>query len=104
MYGQTKFGTKYMKAPGLQFKRHVKEEVETNYPNHKTFVNPVAFFVSFYLPDKRKRDSSNVLKILEDALTEAGIWEDDSLIHLHILQKVGHLEGGCVVIEVEELE
>lgn len=36
-------------------------------------------------PDRRARDLSNIPKALEDALTHAGVWADDSLIdELHI--------------------
>jgi crossover junction endodeoxyribonuclease RusA len=31
-------------------------------------------------PDRRKRDLSNLLKAIEDAMTEAGVWGDDSQI------------------------
>jgi len=31
-------------------------------------------------PDRRRRDKDNVEKVVFDALTEAGVWADDSLI------------------------
>ena len=41
--------------------------------------------ITLHVPDKRKRDLDNYLKALFDALTKAGLWEDDSQIdQLHI--------------------
>lgn len=103
MYGQTKFGTRYMKAPGVQFKQDVKDMLAICYPEHKTITNPVSFNVQLLLPDRRTRDSSNILKILEDALTEAGAWKDDSLIHVHVIHKLGYVPHGAIYIEIEEI-
>ncbi len=49
--------------------------------------NPCSMRSVFYLPDKRKRDISNLLKQLEDACVDAGILRDDSLIYHHTLIK-----------------
>lgn len=39
-------------------------------------------------PDRRVRDLSNLPKALEDALTHAGVWADDSLIdELHVYRR-----------------
>lgn len=40
--------------------------------NEKTIVEAVVFF-----PDKRRRDVSNVFKVLLDALQEGGVYTDD---------------------------
>lgn len=37
--------------------------------------------VAIYPPDKRRRDSDNIWKVVGDALTKAGVWVDDSLVH-----------------------
>ena len=36
--------------------------------------------VIVYPPDKRKRDLDNYMKPLQDAITHAGLWDDDSQI------------------------
>ena len=36
--------------------------------------------IELYPPDKRRRDLDNFNKGVLDALTHAGVWEDDSLI------------------------
>ena len=51
-------------------------------------------------PDKRKRDLDNILKSLLDALTYAGIWEDDSQIDdLRIYRAT---IGGMVKVRIYE--
>jgi crossover junction endodeoxyribonuclease RusA len=39
---------------------------------------PISTAWTFYPPDLRARDSTNLLKVVEDALTRALFWEDDS--------------------------
>lgn len=36
--------------------------------------------IEAWMPDKRKRDLDNLLKAILDALTHAGVWNDDSQI------------------------
>lgn len=46
---------------------------------------PVRVRVELYPADARRRDLDNYLKSLFDALTEAQVWEDDSLVRdLHV--------------------
>ena len=49
-------------------------------------------------PDRRRRDLDNTLKALLDALTHAGVWEDDSQIDdLHVVRGPVLREGGVLV-------
>ena len=53
-----------------------------NKPNLNT---PIDVKMVITPPDRRKRDIDNICKTLWDALTLAGMWTDDRLIHnLHI--------------------
>jgi crossover junction endodeoxyribonuclease RusA len=62
---------------------------------------PLAVTLRVHAPDRRARDLDNLPKALLDALTHAGLWEDDSLIdELHIF-RCGPIKGGCVVVQVE---
>ena len=51
-------------------------------------------------PDKRRRDLDNMLKPMLDALTHAGLWDDDSQIDdLHICRHPPRA-GGLMIVEV----
>jgi len=64
-------------------------------PNNDTFFKHFELEYVLYLPDKRKRDISNVLSIVDknfaDALVAHGIVEDDNYT---FLKKVTYLYGG----------
>jgi crossover junction endodeoxyribonuclease RusA len=62
--------------------------------------------VEAWMPDRRRRDLDNTLKATQDAMTHAGIWDDDSQIDdLRIVRKrdaAGRLQlGGMLVIRLE---
>lgn len=40
----------------------------------------MAVKVKIVPPDRRRRDSGNIIKVLYDALTRAGFWADDCLV------------------------
>lgn len=55
--------------------------------------------VYLYPPDKRVRDIDNIAKPLLDALTQAGVFNDDSQVdRLLIVRKEQQKGGGCRVI------
>jgi len=68
----------------------------------KTFMNPVRWTMIWQPPDKRRRDGSNLLKILEDSLNKI-VYFDDELIHEHHLYKGVQYKGGLIMLEVEEI-
>jgi crossover junction endodeoxyribonuclease RusA len=52
-------------------------------------------------PDKRRRDLDNLLKAALDALTHAGVWDDDGQIDRLLIQRGPVTPGGSLRIEVE---
>jgi len=59
--------------------------------------------VTLYPPDERRRDIGNFDKALFDALTHAGVWDDDSQIddQRFLRGQVG--KPGFVIVEVETI-
>lgn len=56
-----------------------------------------------YMPDRRRRDISNLIKVTEDILTHAGIWLDDEQIDDLRIVRAGVEAPGRVEIEIEEI-
>lgn len=65
---------------------------------------PVCVSIVFHPPDKRKRDLDNLPKALFDAITAAGIWADDSLVHEMHLKWGRKINGGKALVKIEILE
>lgn len=53
-------------------------------------------------PDRRARDSDNVMKTVKDCLTRAGVWVDDSnkVIRREVFQWTEPVERGLVTLRV----
>ena len=73
--------------------------------NHGTFTCPVQVELDLYPPDNRRRDIDNSQKSLLDALTCAGVYEDDSLIHKITVTKRDPMPpNGMAFIRISEYE
>lgn len=68
----------------------------------KVFSSPVRWTMIWHPPDKRRRDGSNLLKVLEDSLNKI-VYFDDELIHEHHLYRGNIVKGGLVMLEIEEI-
>ncbi len=55
-----------------------------------------------YPPDRRRRDIDNLFKSLFDAMTYAGIYDDDSQIKLLYARMLEPIENGKVCIRMED--
>lgn len=69
-------------------------------PRPHTLVGPVSVIVTLYPPDRRRRDLDNFNKALFDALTRAGIWQDDSQIKRLLLEWGPITPKGQVVVAI----
>ncbi|EPR42707.1 endodeoxyribonuclease RusA [Desulfovibrio sp. X2] len=65
---------------GREYKKAVAVEVGKRLPAHCRLAGRLAVEVVLVAPDRRARDIDNSLKALLDAMTEAGVWHDDSQI------------------------
>ena len=92
-YKVARSGIRYLdKSVGI-FRDKIAEAVNEQCPG-LYLDEPMFMEVYLYPPYKRRRDLDNYMKGLLDALTEAGLWEDDSLIHqLHIYRGIQVLNG-----------
>ena len=100
-YKVTRSGQRYLDKKVRAFRACVAEDISEQCPG--LYLDyPLFLEVYLYPPDRRKRDLYNYMKGLLDSLTEAGLWEDDSLINqLHIYRGEVVAEGN-VRIEISE--
>ena len=100
-YKVTRHGQRYLDKKVRAFRDVVAESVHEQMPG-VTLDESIFMEVYLFPPDRRKRDLDNYMKGLLDALTEAGIWDDDSLIdQLHIYRGV-IVNGGSVRVELSD--
>ena len=85
-YGNGNGGRKFIKAAGVAYRAAVVDYVT----RHK-LVAPegrLCVAIDLFPPDRRRRDIDNSSKAALDALTHAGVYQDDCLIdQLHITRK-----------------
>jgi len=60
--------------------------------------------IIFYPPDARRRDLDNYNKALFDALTHAGVWEDDSQVKRMLVEWGPVVPKGKVEITINKYE
>lgn len=75
----------YISPKGKNFRDDVQQAIIQQIPDVALGDMRMLMEVVLFPPDKRKRDLDNHMKALLDAMTIAGVWEDDSQIdQLHI--------------------
>ncbi|WP_019585260.1 RusA family crossover junction endodeoxyribonuclease [Deinococcus apachensis] len=88
---------------GRAYRRAVKERMQA-YRIHAPYTTPpgarLALTLTACPPDKRARDLSNLPKALEDALTHAKVWADDSLVDELRVVRGEVCPGGRVVVQI----
>ena len=102
-YVKTKQG-QFISMKGKKYRADVEAEVEQQLAalgvlplEHSLNVTVVV-----HMPDKRKRDIDNYMKSLLDALTKAGVWEDDSLVDQLIIYRGARVYGGGIRLAIND--
>lgn len=100
-YGNRRGGGKFIKKDGIAFHKEVSDIVAA--AGHPTITGKVAVFVAVYPKNNIKQDIMNREKLLSDAMTMAGVWEDDSLVDSFTIVRRHKVKGGKVRVIVHEL-
>ena len=66
----------------------------------KPSTEPATVEILLFPPDARRRDIDNYNKALFDALTHAGVWEDDSQVKKMLVEWGPIVKGGSVEITI----
>jgi len=91
---------KYIKPAGLAYRKEVAEIVAQ--AGHKIFEGRIVMYASIYPANRIRQDLDNRLKALQDSLTHAGIWLDDSQIdELHLIRREV-VKGGQIDVLIFE--
>lgn len=77
-----------------------KQEVVSLIKNAPFFNHKVHVSIILQPRTKHTFDVDNYLKALLDALTEAKVWKDDSLVHSLYVEKGEPVKGGKVFIKI----
>lgn len=97
-YGNGRNGRKFIKQPGIEYRAAVLDYVtryKTKAPEGRLSVG-----IQLYPPDKRRRDVDNSAKAALDALTHAGVYQDDCLIDDLRITRMHIVKGGMLRIFV----
>lgn len=81
-FALTKKGKKYKQDLAFIVMSEIRKQ------NFKKLEDGVMLCVNFFPPDKRKHDTSNLLKVTEDAFELAGVYTNDNNIVRHFLDKI----------------
>jgi crossover junction endodeoxyribonuclease RusA len=99
-YVKTKRGV-FISMQGKKFRAEVLQAISEQLPgvhlDYKLLVEVV-----LYPPDNRTRDLGNYDKALMDAITEAGLWADDSLIDQQFFYRGEVTKSGSVFMRIGE--
>lgn len=67
----------------------------------KQIPDRLALWLVVQAPDRRARDLDNTVKAVQDALTHAGVWLDDSQIDRLLVERGPVVKGGMVSVTME---
>lgn len=101
-YVQGNGKSKYISPRGREFSKEVVACVseQINFLGGNALDGRLLVEVTLFPPDKRVRDLDNHMKALQDALTCAGVWKDDSQIDQLFIYRGQILKNGLAMVEI----
>ena len=87
-------GRTLISARGREYRAQVRGLVMAQKNGPEALYGPLAVHLRAWLPDRRSRDVDNLAKAPLDALTHAGVWQDDGqIVDLRITKQVSVKPG-----------
>ena len=94
-------GRHLISAKGREYRSEVISRIA---PLNYSARGRLAVVITCHAPDKRRRDLDNLVKGLNDALTHAGVWEDDSQVKRMLVEWGPVIPEGKVEITISKYE
>ena len=92
LYGAAANGAKFLLPEQRQFRSAVigivRGAMRGDQERAEQLAGRLEMRITLYFANRRRTDTSNRIKALEDALTHAGAYHDDSQIDRHIVERV----------------
>ncbi len=95
---------RHLSEKGRAYKKNVYADVLEQHGIFKPFEGRLRLTLEVWVPDKRKRDLDNTIKIVADSLQYANVFMDDEQITEIHAYKRGEAMGGKCIVEIEELK
>jgi len=95
-----RFATQILSKKARQYKKDVLRSVQVNLG---PLTGRLALTIYLHPPTKHKIDIDNRVKAVQDSLTAAGIWLDDSQIDELTVYRCDIIKGGKAVVKVKEI-
>jgi crossover junction endodeoxyribonuclease RusA len=99
-YYRTVHGQPIISKAGREYRKSIILEIGNT---GKSLPGRLKVEIHAWMPDKRKRDLDNVFKALNDALTHANVWIDDSQIDDLRIIRFFDSYGGRVEVFISEI-
>lgn len=96
-------GRRFPNKKALDYKAKVADYV-VEYKVPKLGDAKLSMTIWVYPPDKRKRDISNTIKIIEDSLQDAGVYDNDFNIDILLIQRGAITNGGKLLVMIDVLD
>lgn len=96
-------GRRFPNKKAIDYKAAVADYV-VEYKVPKLGEAKISMTIWVYPPDKRKRDISNIIKIVEDSLQDAGVYDNDFNIDTLLIQRGEITKGGKLLVMLDIIE
>jgi len=95
-------GRQIISKRGREYRQAVADIIDATDQPAEFGGQTVMVSIALMVPDRRKRDVDNYAKAILDALTHAGVWDDDYQVQaLNIVRIENHdTKGGAAVVSI----
>ncbi len=97
LYRSSANGKRHLTKEARAYKKEVQKEMMVNGVKGKCPEPPFSLHLHVRFPDRRRRDASNAVKVLEDAVFEYLGYDDSLVLDLHVWKFIDREDPGVTV-------